>query len=83
MTPSSDVSFQDEIARGYVILIMLAFPASYHFVLASQYDSTQANYTVQDPEISKPFTTGYGSLATAYGRGTLARAWSVGRRRVL
>jgi hypothetical protein len=77
MVPSGDVAFRGLLSAGDLVLLMFAFPASYHYVLVSQYDPAAVKYTVYDPEYTSPLLVDYGLLSTAYHQGTIARAWSV------
>jgi hypothetical protein len=73
-----DTPFQLLLANGSLVLVLLAFPATYHFVMLSGYDATSLSYTTHDPKYSSPFSADYSALSSAYhSGGAIAQAWRV------
>lgn len=71
-----DAAFQQTLASGSLVLLLLAFPATYHFVLLSGYGS--GTYTVNDPAYNAPSDITYDQLSSAYqSGGSIAQAWTI------
>lgn len=76
-TPFSDAAFQQALSQNRLVLLMLQFPSAFHFVLLSKFDSARG-YIVDDPKYPAAFPATYGQIASAYGQGAIASAWTLG-----
>jgi hypothetical protein len=73
-----DMMFQRALGAGALLLLLVAFPATYHFILLSEHDA--GSYTVNDPVYATPSQATYDAISTAYQRGgNIANAWRIVR----
>jgi hypothetical protein len=71
-----DMMFQRTLGAGALLLLLVAFPATYHFILLSEHDA--GSYTVNDPADATPFRATYDAISTAYqSGGNIASAWRI------
>jgi hypothetical protein len=71
-----DMTFQRTLGAGAILLLLVAFPATDHFILLSDYNA--GSYTVNDPAYATPFPATYDAISTAYlSRGSIANAWRI------
>jgi len=75
--PMSDGAFRQALGAGRLVLGMIAFPATYHFIAIGAVNN--GTYTVNDPEYDAPFPASFGEIAN-YPQGTLANAWLISHR---
>lgn len=70
------MTFQRALGAGAILLLFVAFPATFHFILLSDYNA--GSYTVNDPAYATPFPATYDAISTAYqSGGSIANAWRI------
>jgi hypothetical protein len=74
VAPVSDVSFQQILGIGCLVLALIAYPAAFHFIILSA--TANGVYSINDPEYDGPFQGAYSELRN-YPSGTLFSAWAL------
>lgn len=72
--PISDAAFRQALAASKLILGMLAFPASYHFIVVGGVDAN--GYIVHDPHYDAPFPATFDEIVN-YPEAHLDEAWMI------
>lgn|GEM_PF-4281560 len=74
--PISDGTFRQSLSSELIVLGMIAYPATYHFIIISSF--ADGAYTVNDPEYAQPLSATFVNIS-AYPNGSLEKAWSLSK----
>jgi len=73
--PVADSAFQQALSAGRLVLVLVKFPASYHFVLVGGFTNNQ--YVIHDPHYDASFPATFTQISNYPPQGSLDSAWAI------
>ena len=71
----ADTAFQQALSASRLVLVLVKFPASYHFVLIGGFANNQ--YVIHDPHYEAPFPATFAQISNYPPQGSLDSAWAI------